>query len=315
MHHTRSLRTTPISFSLIFLVASLLLAPLFSVASVVMPTGCVAVGTWRVTDNTFRAESIVPDPREEEMVSVDACEEIATRFATEVVAVGETVSPDSDALTTFPDTTGIIMVPLEEGSGSLGADGESYGGGLRFGWPNATSVSPDDWLVQWQANGMISGLMVHVTTEYVSVVQQEGSVVQCSATYALSEEEQRELEEAVAALPLQQLESLERPSCDACFDGDLGATLWVTHEGVNYTSSSFDLNNPPASLAAVTAFVGSRAQEVCPSLPLQDTPSVLPDEEPGPAPEPSPVPEEETRGIQQRIIELLQEVLRLLQLR
>lgn len=98
---------------------------------------------------------------------------------------------------------------------------------------------------------------------------------------------------------------------------DLGATLWVTHEGVNYTSSSFDLTNPPASLTAVTYLLMVPVQERSPSLLLQDTLSALPDEEPEPAPasEPSPVLEEATRDILQRIIELLQEVLSLLQLR
>ncbi len=51
-----------------------------------------------------------------------------------------------------------------------------------------------------------------------------------------------------AALNLVKIPTYNAPSCLRCADQDLGQTLQIKHDGVTYTSKTYDSTNPPAAL-------------------------------------------------------------------
>jgi hypothetical protein len=51
-----------------------------------------------------------------------------------------------------------------------------------------------------------------------------------------------------AALNLVKIPTYNAPTCLRCADQDLGQTLQIKHDGVTYTSKTYDSTNPPAAL-------------------------------------------------------------------
>jgi|AntRauTorckE6833_2_1112554.scaffolds.fasta_scaffold00488_19 hypothetical protein len=306
--------------SLIGLLTAMFVWPLMSAASVVLPTGCVAVGS-HTTNSTFAIEHVVPDMASEvPRGQVAECMRVADQMAAADMGVGSTPTfpveevPQS-ANATYTD---FYTVPISNSTGSMGSDGRVHGGGLLFEWYATSELSSDDWLVRVDAAGMAGGVRLWATDDFISVVQKEFGVAQCHAMRELSAKEQEMLAQAVATLPHVEIESVERPSCHACADGDYDTTMTVSHGGSTYQSNNFDLTQPPEVLKETMDMVSGWALAECPEVPLSNNESVVP---------PKPVPDSESevtteeepiqnqRSIQQQIIALLQQILQLLQLR
>ena len=65
------------------------------------------------------------------------------------------------------------------------------------------------------------------------------------------------LKQKFAALNLVRIPSYNAPSCLRCSDMDLGQTLEIKHNGVNYTSKVYDSTNPPAALKDFLFYVNT----------------------------------------------------------
>lgn len=112
-----------------------------------------------------------------------------------------------------------------------------------------------DYILSYEISGMMGAeKIIHAKNMMTCEKFENGKELE-PIVKNLSAQDNKDILDAVAELPLDQLNTLEAPSEERHLDGASAGRFYLKHQGKEYKVPDFDHGNPPSALARIIALV------------------------------------------------------------